>query len=177
MTRATFPPDVAGRNVSAFLDTIAYSELKPALLSISDDGYNVLVGSLPTRTINGVTYPPKLILAPNYDAHPHVLNAALDSTAAGRYQFIWATWQSAAKALGLRDFSPASQDAACVWLLKQCGAYAALTIGDFDTALRLASSQWASLPGSKAGQRTTPYTELFAVFSKAGGIATCLRPK
>lgn len=46
-------------------------------------------------------------------------NVGKNSTAAGKYQFIKSTWDSAAKALGLKDFSPESQDAAAAWLAKK----------------------------------------------------------
>jgi muramidase (phage lysozyme) len=41
------------------------------------------------------------------------------SHAAGRYQFEPATWARAAAALGLKDFSPESQDKAALWLAGQ----------------------------------------------------------
>lgn len=74
------------------------------------------------------------------------------STAAGAYQFLYGTWEPIKERLGLPDFSPASQDAAAVELLKEIGALGPLQSGDFDTFLRLASSQWASLPYSAAKQ-------------------------
>ncbi len=74
------------------------------------------------------------------------------STAAGAYQFIHRTWQNLAERLGLTDFTPASQDAAAVELLIEIGAMQAIQSGDFDAAMRAASSQWASLPYSAAKQ-------------------------
>jgi muramidase (phage lysozyme) len=44
------------------------------------------------------------------------------STAAGRYQFIKPTWLRLRQKLGLTDFSPASQDKACIELLRENGA-------------------------------------------------------
>jgi hypothetical protein len=38
-------------NLKAFLDMIAWSEIGPALLAKSDNGYNVCVGSTPEKPI------------------------------------------------------------------------------------------------------------------------------
>jgi muramidase (phage lysozyme) len=86
-----------GRNRVAFLDMIAVSEIGSDLLAKSDDGYNVLVGSTPSR----------LLLFSNYAAHPNVLNRQIPvpSTAAGRYQILtrwWRIYQAQMK-LGLRS--------------------------------------------------------------------------
>lgn len=90
-------------------------------------------------------------------------NKGLNSTAAGKYQFINSTWKEAAKALGLHDFGPDSQDAAAAWLAKK--TYAAKTGGrdieaDYasgDPSLkagirRALASEWESL--GKAGPRS-----------------------
>ena len=37
--------------IKAFLDMIAWSELGEELIDISDNGYNVIVGSTPSRPI------------------------------------------------------------------------------------------------------------------------------
>lgn len=159
MTRLVVVDGDVGTSAQAFLDMLAWSEIGPALLAESDDGYNILVGST-------AKYP---MLFHSYTDHPDILNRKLDSTAAGRYQFIHQTWLDQAQPLCLADFSPINQDRACVRLLQTCGAYAALRNGDFDKALRCASTQWASLPYSKAGQPIHTAEQLHAVYVKAGG--------
>jgi muramidase (phage lysozyme) len=52
----------------------------------------------------------------DYAAHPGFIGAGGTTTATGRYQFVKGTWDMAAAALGLTDFSPASQDRAAAWL-------------------------------------------------------------
>jgi len=163
VTRAAFPDGIERSQLSAALDMIAWSEIKPALLAVSDDGYNVLVGSTPAHPI----------LCDSYAQHPHVLNKPFNSTAAGRYQFIYGTWTGIAAQLRLTDFSPVSQDLACVQNLKNCGAYTPLIQGDFDAFLKRASTQWASLPGSNAGQHINAYIDLLNVFTQAGGVSVC----
>lgn len=159
MTRLHVVDGDIGSNIDAFLDMLAWSEIGPKLLAESDDGYNVEVGSTAAHPV----------LFGSYDDHPHVLNREMDSTAAGRYQFIWRTWLDQAQTLCLANFSPMNQDRACVRLLQSCGAYAALRNSDFDKALRCASTQWASLPYSKAGQPMHSVADLHSVYVKSGG--------
>jgi lysozyme len=67
------------------------------------------------------------------------------SHAAGAYQFQPGTWREARAALGLPDFSPASQDQAAVFLIKRRGAYAAVRAGDTGLAQSLLRNEWAGL--------------------------------
>lgn len=76
----------------ALLDTIAGTE---------SPGYNVLNG--------GERFT-------SFADHPRRKGAGGTTTAAGRYQFVKATWDRAATALNLKDFSPESQDKAAWWL-------------------------------------------------------------
>ncbi|MFC0407915.1 hypothetical protein [Roseomonas elaeocarpi] len=122
------------------LDTIAGTE---------SPGYNVLYGG---RRFD------------DYSAHPNVPNVITSgphvgetSTAAGRYQFLKGTWDEASKALGLTDFSPASQDRAAWWLAqrdysKRTGRDLNADLNSSDPAVRAGigpalRGTWTSLPG------------------------------
>lgn len=155
MARITTSP-----NVCAFLDMTAKSEIGEQLLAASDDGYNVIVGSTPQRPI----------LFDSYEDHPHmliVLKSGVKSTAAGRYQFLIKTWNGLKEALFLPDFSPLSQDAACVELLRECGALDKINAGNIHDAIRSASRIWASFPSAGYGQHENKMTQLLGWFSDA----------
>jgi len=70
------------------------------------------------------------------------------TSAAGKYQFLSNTWDETAKALGLSDFGPESQDLGALYLLHQRGVLPDLQKGDFKTAVNKTGSVWASLPSS-----------------------------
>ncbi|UIY28689.1 glycoside hydrolase family 104 protein [Neorhizobium galegae] len=84
-------------------------------------------------------------------------NAGEKSTAAGKYQFLKGTWDQYAKKLGLKDFSPESQDLAAWELAKD--SYKAETGEDLLSALKSGDAKtianvgktlapiWTSLPG------------------------------
>jgi lysozyme len=84
--------------------------------------------------------------------------AGQHSTASGAYQINLPTYREFAPRLGITDFSPASQDALGLAILKKTGAYDASISGDIAPAFQLASTRWASLPGSTAGQRPKSLT-------------------
>lgn len=151
--------EAGGVNVVAFLDTIAQSEIGAALLANSDDGYDVIVGSTPHKPV----------LMPSYADHPRlrVQLGNIVSTAAGRYQFIAPTWDGLARKLTLPDFSPDSQDRACVQLLRDCGALACLQAGMIPDAVRHAAPVWASLPGAGYGQHENKMMQVLTWFDAA----------
>ena len=153
-------PDAAGgKNVCAFLDMIKWSEIGPEMIAASDDGYNVLVGSLPG----------KLKLFHGYAHHPHILNHKLDSTAAGGYQIIYPTWMNLAEKLRLSSFRPICQDMAAIGLLHERNAMDDIVNGRFESAVFKCSREWASLPGSTAGQHVNKIHDLQMAYVKAGG--------
>ena len=98
------------------------------------------------------------------------LGSGCVSTAAGKYQIIKRTWSNVRDKLGLRDFSPSSQDAAAVELLRQRGALGPLGRGDFAGAVAAARKEWASLPGAGYGQGERTIAWLTDKFQSAGGV-------
>jgi len=144
--------DMNNKNVQAFLALIKQYESKGR--------YNVIVGGS---------------LFNDYSKHPNKLiplninGRVVKSTAAGAYQFIYRTWDSIRNKLKLPDFSPASQDIAAVELLSQIGAYDDIIAGRFNSALKLASGQWASLPYSTANQNPVSYLTAKNTYLQHGG--------
>jgi len=95
------------------------------------------------------------------DEHPNISkkfkqtnNRTRSTTAAGRYQFLKSTWDEAANALGLADFSPESQDLAAIYLMERARALNDVASGDFANAERKLGKVWASLPSSPYPQPT-----------------------
>lgn len=158
MPRIT-PDQAGGTNVCAFLDMLAASEIGAALLAHSDDGYDVLVGSLPRAPL----------LFTSYADHPNVYNAKLNSTAAGRYQLLYRWWVPYKKLLALPDFSPVSQDRVAIQQIKERGAYGLIQTGQFDQAVARCANIWASLPGAGYGQHENQLDQLRTAYTAAGG--------
>lgn len=146
-------------NLKAFLDMIAWSEIGPKLLALSDNGYNVIVGSTPARPI----------LFHDYSTHPQIRNSAMNSDAAGRYQFMGRYWSHYKLQLSLPDFGPESQDKWAVQLIKECRALDDIELGNFTKAVGKCASRWASLPGAGYGQRENKIDALEAAYEAAGG--------
>ena len=147
-------------NQKAFLDMLAYSEIGPALLALSDNGYNVLVGSTPVHPL----------LFHDYSQHPRIHNDAMNSDAAGRYQFMGRYWLTYKAQLALPDFGHDSQDKWALQLIHECHALDAIEAGDIDTAIHLCRSRWASLPGAGYGQHENKLDVLTQAYTDAGGI-------
>ncbi|STI84331.1 phage endolysin [Escherichia coli] len=63
------------------------------------------------------------------------LNPKLKSTAAGRYQLLSRWWDAYCKQLGLKDFSPESQDAVALQQIKERGALPMIDRGDIRQAI------------------------------------------
>jgi muramidase (phage lysozyme) len=88
--------------------------------------------------------------------HPAQINSAngLSSDAAGAYQFLSTTYNPAAKALGITDFSPQSQEKVGKYLAQQRGMNTDIVHTDkasFLKALDKIAPEWASMPTIKTG--------------------------
>lgn len=158
-----------GQNVVAFLDMIAASEIDAYTLAHSDSGYNVLVGSHGPETIHGQVIAPDVRLFGSYSAHPNVLNADLNSTAAGRYQELYHNYVAYKALLKLPDFSPLSQDLIAIQQIRERRALPLIQQGQITTAIYACSNLWASLPGNSYCQRQNTVAMLIAAYKAAGG--------
>lgn len=113
------------KNLKAFLDVLRKSE---------GANYDTLVGG------------GKI---PDFSQHPNKVGLVTGdgpSTAAGGYQFIHKTWKGLAKKLGLKDFSPESQDKAAIELIRQQGALGDILGGNFHSGISKLGGTWVSLP-------------------------------
>ena len=132
--------------LKAFLDLIAFSEGTSTSKYTKNDGYDVVV--------NGVDSPHTFS---NYLTHPNVLvtvreHPLLQSTAAGRYQLLHRWYEAYCAKLGLKNFTPASQDAIAIEQIKECRALPLIDAGDIAGAITACSNIWASFPGNNYNQ-------------------------
>lgn len=154
-------------NLKAFLDMIAISEIGVKLLARSDNGYNVIVGG---SLLDDQGTPD--VLFDDYKDHPRKvinLGRGLKSSAAGRYQILTRYFDAYKKSLKLPDFSPASQDAIAVQLIKEQHALPDVETGNFDEAVKKCANIWASLPGAGYGQHENTFAYLRAHYTNSGG--------
>ena len=140
-------------NVQAFLRVIRACEG-----TASDDGYRTLFG--------GAKFD-------SYADHPRrtvTVKPGLISTAAGRYQILKRNFDHYRRTLRLPDFSPESQDAIAVQMIRECNAAVAdINSGYVESAIRKCRSRWASLPGAGYDQPEKKMAELLAAYQRAGG--------
>lgn len=108
----------------------------------------------------------------SYADHPRlsVTRWGITSTAAGAYQFLSSSWDETRDVMGLRDFSPASQDLAAVGRIAARGALNDVLRGDFRAAVKKLNREWASLPESPYNQRTMSWEQAGQVFLASGGV-------
>lgn len=154
------------QNRRAFLATIAACEGTDAA-----GGYACLFGSTPAapKTFEGFADHPRIRTYEAFDGQ-FLKNGKIDyTTAAGRYQITETTWNTLAARLGLRDFSPPSQDAAALELIREAGALGDIDAGRVLDAARKVRRIWASLPGNESGQAQRSQGFVMAAYQSAGG--------
>lgn len=141
-----------------FLALIRFSEGTSTSSLTKNDGYDVIV--------TGVDGPE---IFTDYTDHPFidrpaklVNNHGLKSTASGGYQFLCTIWKSYQGLLRLPDFSPSSQDAAAVQILRERKALPLIEAGSISGAITRCSNIWASLPGNNYGQNPHSMEKLLA---------------
>jgi lysozyme len=161
-------PMTADANLRAFLRTIRHAEG-----TAGANGYRTMFGGA---------------LFTSFADHPRRAVQFRDgagrllwTSAAGAYQFMAVsplpsgsttkvdTWDRLKRKLGLPDFSPASQDAAAVELIREAGALPDVRAGRFDAAVSKVRRIWASLPGAGYSQPEKSITSLRTVYAQAGG--------
>lgn len=140
-------------NVRAFLKGIRLGE------GTSDDmGYYRIVGG--QMFSDDSTHPHVRVYLPRWKLY---------STAAGAYQIIFPTWQGLCNQYGFTDFSPETQDMMAVALIAGRHALNDVISGLFAEAVDKCNEEWASLPGSKSGQRTEDFENVKQVYLDNGG--------
>lgn len=135
--------------LKAFLDAIAWAEG-----TSGETGYSI--------QFTGSQFSDK-------SDHPRQIrcSGSLCSDAAGRYQFLSTTWDGYASRLGLKDFSPASQDRAAAEILKQNGIPEMLAAGRVEDAFCKIGNVWASMPCNNYGQPQKSTADLVAKYNEA----------
>lgn len=146
----------AAANVEAFLYMIAFAEGTTGV-----NGYRTMFGY---RYFDSYADHPR-----QYFSFTDGAGRTLKSSAAGRYQIIVKTWDALRAKLGLQDFSPASQDAAAIELVRERGALNDVRAGRLDAAIAKCAPTWASLPGAGYAQPERKLADLQTAFTTAGG--------
>ena len=151
---ATYLP----QNVKAFLQTIQWAEGS----SKYENPYAVLFGG------------GKFI---GYDSHPGICvpYGNTCSTAAGAYQILKGTYNNLHSDGVMPDFTPESQDAGAVALIKERGAYQYILAGDIEGAVnRLGGNAplWASLPSSTVNQPKKSMEKILSTYNAVRKVGT-----
>ena len=142
--------------MQAFLDMIAACEG-----TAGPDGYRTLFGG---KLFDGY------VDHPNQKLEFTQTNGTVGySSAAGRYQILYPVWKELKARLGLVDFTPQSQDACAVELIRERGALVDVESGNLQAAIDKCSRIWASLPSSTYPQPKRTYAFASEAYTDAGG--------
>jgi muramidase (phage lysozyme) len=125
-------------NVQAFLKLIRYAEHKREDTIV----YYLLYGG--TQTFSDLSrHPDKQVKA-----------WGKESTAAGAYHILKSSYDEAVAQEIIRDFTPASQDAYALWILRTRGVLELVKAGDISHAIFQLRNDWLSLPGTSQSKMT-----------------------
>jgi muramidase (phage lysozyme) len=106
----------------------------------------------------------------SYADHPRqvVCSGGYCSDAAGRYQFLSTSWDETRRGLGIKDFTPDSQDKGAVQRMQSFRGVrehsSVLSRPAFERMIYKLNREWASLPGSPYGQPTKSMSSLWTVY-------------
>lgn len=145
-------------NVAAFLKAIAAAE---------GGGYDFKYGALRGRRNDRWRFS-------DMSTHP---GPGIDgkSTAAGMYQITRPTWRHHGGKLGLKDFSPRTQDLIAVEILRSLGVIDSIKAGEIAAVMPRVARTWAALPtGPGEGnhyphQRHVSFEHFVSRYLEAGG--------
>lgn len=147
------PSQINSPELKAFLDVISWAETG----TIEASSYSILVFR---GTFNDFSTHPKL-------KQCKVVNGRrLCSNAAGRYQVMGFNWDRLAPKLGLKDFSPESQDKIALYLINQKGAMPDILAGRFEQAICKVGGVWASFPCNRYDQNPKNMSQLRAIYEQ-----------
>lgn len=132
-----------------------------------EEGYRALFGWRPG---NGKVFT-------SFADHPRIFVDYTDqsgkrtrTSAAGKFQATWTTWQDFIRERGPHDFSPASQDEFALWLIQKCSALDDVDAGRLRAAIDKCGGRWASLPSATVPQPRRTYEFCERQFLAAGGV-------
>lgn len=138
--------------VKAFLDVIAYAE---GTSNMPNKGYNTLFGHGQFSS---------------FADHPRqrIPFGSTSSSASGRYQIMDFTWDEEKAKLGLKDFSPVSQDLVALSRILMRGGLDELLKGDIRGVINATRKEWASFPGANyPGQGMKRMEDLLKVYDQS----------
>lgn len=150
--RKVTPGDLANTNIQALLKVIRTGEGTK-----DQNGYRRIFGG---QLFDSFADHPRLVVTKN----------GYTSSAAGAYQALAGTWDETRKIMGLKDFTPASQDLFAVGRIAARGALDDVKAGRFSVAIQKIAKEWASMPFSPYGQPTITLEKAKQIYASNGGM-------
>jgi muramidase (phage lysozyme) len=159
--------------VKAMLDTIAKTEGTGLNYGKVVNGTVIGQNAKNTSFDKSLTKGLKNVSTTDFSKHPNIsvkVRDGLVSSAAGRYQFKSDTWKETAAKIGLKDFTPHSQDLAAVQKMNALGMVKSLMSGDLQKAVNQGAGTWASLPkddgkGNYPGQKAKNFNDIQSAYN------------